>query len=133
MNKTITHYEYMEFVKYLLNSVKLHIANLLIKHPKLTLYSCATALILGILSVVVLNTTPKVSAHSDHINQKYFTSITVEAGDTLWDIANEYRSLEYATNQEFINEVKEINHITGDEITTGCNIIIPYFAEHPIN
>lgn len=113
-------------------NLKLWIARMFIKHPKVTLYCSATGFIIGLLCIVLLKTTPEVNAQSEHVNTKYFTTISVEAGDTLWDIAEEYRTVEYASVQDYIDEVKEINHITGDDITTGCYLTVPYYAEKPI-
>ena len=39
---------------------------------------------------------------------KYYTSIRVSSGDTLWDIAKEYRTEEYSDISSYIAEVREI-------------------------
>ncbi len=120
-----------ETVLELLYSLKLRIASVLIRYPKLTLYCVATTCILTVFCIFFLRTS-LVNAQSDHASTKYFTVIEVEAGDTLWGIAKEYRTSEYASLQEYIKEVREINHISGDEITSGCFLTIPYFAEEPL-
>ena len=63
---------------------------------------------------------------------KYFTYHQIEKGDTLHDLAKEYVSYEFYDNlQEYIEEVKEINHLTDDVIITGQLLVIPYFStEH---
>lgn len=114
-----------------LQSLRLWIAGILIRHPKLTLYSVAMLCVLTVVSIFFLHTS-SVNAQSDHINSKYFTVIEVEAGDTLWEIAQEYRTSEYYSLQDYIKEVREINHISGDEITSGCYLTIPYYAEEPL-
>ena len=43
---------------------------------------------------------------------KYYTSIRVSSGDTLWDIAKEYRTEEYSDISSYIAEVREINHLS---------------------
>lgn len=60
---------------------------------------------------------------------KYYTSIGIEQGDTLWDIAKEYITPEYADLQEYIDEIKELNNLGDDEIHSGQYLMIPYFAE----
>ena len=114
-----------------INDLKYMLGKFLVQHPKITLYLAIAILLFGIVSVLVLRPTPDLNANADHVNNKYFTTITVSSGDTLWDIADEYRTVEYADAQEYIDEVKEINQIKGDEITVGCTLVIPYYAESP--
>lgn len=59
---------------------------------------------------------------------KYYTSIQIESGDTLWAIASEYISDEYADMNEYMEEVCAINHISEDEIHAGQYIVVPYYA-----
>ena len=51
---------------------------------------------------------------------KYYTSIRVSSGDTLWDIAN---------ISSYIAEVREINHLSSNQITDGMYLCIPYYSE----
>ena len=60
---------------------------------------------------------------------KYYTSIVVEKGDTLWDIANQYITPEYGDISEYIGEVKYLNHLRGDEIHAGEYLTIPYYSD----
>ncbi len=64
-------------------------------------------------------------------NHKYFTHVLVEEGDTLWDIAKLYITSEYASIDDYIYEVEQINHIDADMIIEGCYIMVPYYAEAP--
>lgn len=73
----------------------------------------------------------KVTAQAATSRDKYFTSIMIESGDTLWSIANENMTEEYASVQDYIDEVKTINNLHEDYITAGCYIVIPYYAETP--
>lgn len=63
---------------------------------------------------------------------KYFTYHQIEKGDTLHDLAKEYISYEFYDNlQEYIEEVREINHLKDDVIISGQMLVIPYFStEH---
>ncbi len=61
--------------------------------------------------------------------QKRFECIEIEAEDTLWTIAEEYMTSEYDSIEDYINEVKNINNLTGDKIIDGGSLIIPYYAE----
>ena len=59
---------------------------------------------------------------------KYFTYHQIEKGDTLHDLAKEYISYEFYDDlQEYIEEVKEINHMENDLIIAGNMLVLPYF------
>lgn len=59
---------------------------------------------------------------------KYFKSITIENGDTLWSIAQKYMDDDhYDTVHDYINEVKKMNALSNDDITYGQHLIIPYY------
>ncbi|MCR4674288.1 MAG: LysM peptidoglycan-binding domain-containing protein [Lachnospiraceae bacterium] len=64
-------------------------------------------------------------AHNERT--KYYTSVLVEDGDSLWSLANEYSSEEYRDNHDYIKEVKQINHISSDEIHEGSYLLMPYY------
>lgn len=66
-------------------------------------------------------------AYADTINEKCYRYIEVEAGDSLWSIAEEYMSEEYDSIDEYIAEVKQINNITSDKIYRGATLVIPYY------
>lgn len=119
----------MEVMKGIGRRVGLRFAKLLVHHPKSVLYGGAFILMLAIVCIFTIQTKLSLSAHEDHTNTKYFTTVQIESGDTLWEIAQEYISPEYASTQDYIDEVKSINHISEDDITTGCYITVPYYSE----
>ena len=51
------------------------------------------------------------------------------AAVTLWDIAKEYRTEEYSDISSYIAEVREINHLSSNQITDGMYLCIPYYSE----
>lgn len=60
---------------------------------------------------------------------KYYTSITVNTGDTLWNIADEYIDYDFYKNKNsYISEVKHINHLEEDMITAGQTLVVPYYS-----
>jgi LysM repeat protein len=82
---------------------------------------------------VIQNSARKIDAESDlsRITYKYYKSYYVETGDSLWSIAEEYISDEYSDINEYIAEVKQINHLKGDRVKQGSHICIPYYStEH---
>ena len=73
-----------------------------------------------------------ISAHSDQedINFKYYTSIHVAYGETLWDIADNYIDYnEYKDKNSYIAEVRSINHLEDEsDIRAGQRLIVPYYS-----
>lgn len=63
--------------------------------------------------------------------KKYYASIAVEPGDTLWGIASEYMTPEYGGTEEYIREVRELNHLNGNDISAGKYLMVPYYSDAP--
>ena len=61
-------------------------------------------------------------------NYKYYTEVCVESGDTLWDIAMEHMTEEYRSVNEYIREIKKINHL-GATLQYGQILTIPYYSD----
>lgn len=59
---------------------------------------------------------------------KYYTSIEVQSGDTLWSIAQNYKGEHYRNAQEYIREVMQMNALRNDKLVTGQHLIIPYYS-----
>ena len=60
---------------------------------------------------------------------KYYKSVVVEEGDTLWHYACQYAQEEYYDSQEdYIQEVIHINSLSEDHITAGQYLILPYYS-----
>lgn len=67
---------------------------------------------------------------SETIEIKYYTSITVSNGDTLWAIAAEHmgEGEHYATVSEYIAEVMRMNNLDNETLYAGQHLIIPYYS-----
>lgn len=61
---------------------------------------------------------------------KYYTKITVETGENLWDIADKYIDYNiYESKNSYIAEVKRMNHLDdSDDIMAGQTLIVPYYS-----
>ena len=59
---------------------------------------------------------------------KYYTTVQVDAGDSLWSIAGEYMTPEYEDMDDYIAEIKEVNGLNGNLILQGSYLNIPYYA-----
>lgn len=65
----------------------------------------------------------------DEVNTfKYYTSIEIEPGDTLWTIAKQYISPEYNSIIDYIDEVKLLNNMGEDHIYSGQHLMVPYYT-----
>jgi len=60
-------------------------------------------------------------------NQKYYTSIEIKEGDSLWSIAQAYMSDEYNSVQEYIEELKVINALDSDRINETEYLTVAYY------
>ena len=60
---------------------------------------------------------------------KYYTSIKIESGDTLWTIVDEYIDNLDVSKAEYIDEICQINEISEDEIHAGDYIVVPYYSD----
>lgn len=65
----------------------------------------------------------------DSISYKYFTSIQIEPGDTLWNLADRYADQEHYDSREvYIIEVMAMNHMTDEDLSAGSYLILPYYS-----
>lgn len=82
------------------------------------------AVIFGTLSFTVID-----AKADEPARYKYYASVYIDRGDSLWSISEEYITEEYATIKEHIDEIKSINHIYGDKIEYGKVISVPYYSD----
>lgn len=61
---------------------------------------------------------------------KYYGSYCIEPGDSLWSIAEQNMDhTHYDSVKQYVKEIQKINKISGEYITNGTYIIIPYFSD----
>ena len=60
---------------------------------------------------------------------KYYTSIEIKAGDTLWSIASQYANKKYISVEDYIEELKYMNRLSSDQIIEGHYLTISYYSE----
>ncbi|MBS6645335.1 MAG: LysM peptidoglycan-binding domain-containing protein [Clostridiaceae bacterium] len=62
----------------------------------------------------------------------YYKSIQIKEGDTLWNIALEYKEKSGMDTVQYVRELKNINNLKEDTIHAGHYLTIVYFSENPI-
>lgn len=92
---------------------------------KLTIY----AVILGlVISFFFGGTEAKAASNEEVTTYKYYKSISVKEGDTLWKYADMYSK--DGNYEEYMDEVIAINHLKEDGfIIEGMYLTIPYYSE----
>lgn len=58
---------------------------------------------------------------------KYYTSIEVSVGDSLWSIAEEYMDAGNQSVYDYIDEIKAINGLKSDQIRAGEYLMVSYY------
>lgn len=61
--------------------------------------------------------------------QRYYTSIQIQSGDSLWNIAERYLEGSGYSPREYVDEIKRMNGLKGEEIHAGEFLTVVYFAE----
>lgn len=80
------------------------------------------------LIIVFISFLTEANDNVQQLSYKYYKSIEITKGDTLWSIANDYFDpIHYKSTLEYVKEVKKMNNMTSDDIITGSYIIIPYY------
>lgn len=60
---------------------------------------------------------------------KYYTSVHVENGDTLWELTEKYCDESQISQSEYMNEVCELNQIAeNDTIHAGDYLVLAYYS-----
>lgn len=84
-------------------------------------------IVLGMLIGTNLLNSSHISASREYEKELYYKTIEVKEGDTLWTIADEYMDGEFDNKEDYINEIREINHVHDDTIHAGAYLTVPYY------
>lgn len=84
---------------------------------------------IGVFSYCSMKSDAKSSA--DDITFKYYTNVTLQYGDTVWELADQYIDYaQYKDKEDYIDEVCSINRLSScDHIDAGETIVFPYYSE----
>ena len=89
-----------------------------------------TICLIAVFAVSYCSIKSSASMGRDQLQFKYYTSITIQYGETLWDIADDYIDYnQYKYKSVYIAEVQSINHLDNDtQIRAGQSLIVPYYS-----
>lgn len=87
-----------------------------------------TAGLVLFLSIFCHSFLAQAASASETVQYKYYKNVPVAYGDTLWSIAAENYVNGYETIDDYIFEVKEINHLEEDTVMAGQDLILPYYS-----
>lgn len=90
---------------------------------------CLSILTVLFFALWITSISTQASDREHQPSYKYFKSIEVAAGDTLWSIAEDYMDDEhYSHPADYVAEVKRMNSLTSDRIEAGSYLIVPYYS-----
>lgn len=83
---------------------------------------------IAIIAVMFCSFSTQASDQAHQVSYKYFQSIEIQKGDTLWSIAAHYADDHYADLSDYVAEVKILNGLSTEKIQTGNYLMIPYYS-----
>lgn len=63
------------------------------------------------------------------VTYKYYKSIQLVQGDSLWSVAETYMSDHYGSIDEYITELMEMNNLHSDQIYAGQYLTVSYYDQ----
>lgn len=90
------------------------------------IFAAAVAALISCMAFGVFFVSAHESTSSDQTVYKYYKSIEIQPGDTLWKIAEETMTSEYHSVPEYIEVLKDMNSLKSDDLEAGQHLIIAY-------
>ena len=87
---------------------------------------CAVILLAVSINAISAQATTKEEALTH--TYKYYKSIEIAKGDSLWTIAEAYTDGSAAAVRDCVKEMRSINSLKNDTIKAGDRIIVPYYS-----
>lgn len=88
-----------------------------------------TLLVIGVLIGSNLLDSSRSEAENSKPSYKYYTSVQVESGDSLWSIADKYASSEYVDRDSYMKELLAMNHLSDTTIHSGQYLTVAYYSD----
>lgn len=61
--------------------------------------------------------------------KRYYTSVQLRQGDSLWNLAEQYRKGSGYSRREYVEELKRMNGLKSEQLHSGEYLTVVYFAE----
>lgn len=90
------------------------------------LISLSLAILLSSCLLVYFLVNVSIKEMERKVMDKYYTSIQIENGDSLWSIAGEYRENSGMTTAQYVEELKNMNGLKEDTIHRGQYLTVMY-------
>lgn len=87
----------------------------------------ASMLMITIGSIIFGSSFTSAQAQEAEEVYKYYKSIVIEKGDSLWSIAQEYMTSDYDSTLEYIDELIQLNSLTTETIHEGQHLLVAYY------
>lgn len=88
-------------------------------------FTVCLSFMIGLLGFSFLS---RAQAEENAVAYKYFTSIQVQQGDTLYSIAQKYSDRHYKSVYAYMEEVCRTNHLLDEDICAGDYLVVPYYS-----
>ena len=71
------------------------------------------------------------SSDGGHKQYRYYTSVSITRGDSVWSIADEYMDpMHYRDVASFARDIAHVNRISSDaKLMAGTSLIVPYYSD----
>ena len=100
---------------------------------KLGIFLTGLVMTLFVLSITVFFSKEPVEASDGIEHVKDYICIEVEEGDSLWSLAEEYKTEEFTSLESFVAEMEEINGMNKDTVLKpGNKLMVPCYKERQL-
>ena len=69
------------------------------------------------------------SLDSSEVPESRYTSVAIQNGDTLWSFERCYNTAGILSTEEYIQALRDMNHLKSDTIHTGHYLMVLYYGE----
>ena len=69
------------------------------------------------------------SSGDSRLYNKYYTSVRVEEGDTVWSIADRYITDSQVSKRAYVDEICRLNSLTDGNVRSGDYIVVSYYSQ----
>jgi len=92
-------------------------------------FCIATFALICTIAIIGFSSTTNASDKEHSIGTKCYTSVMIESGDTLWDIASTHKDPQYDSVYDYMRDIQKINNMGFEShIQSGDYLILPYYS-----